>query len=121
MASCIIVVTNSGLWPLIHLFNYFTPRSGQSQKATKFLNFILKIVKKEIARCEGPAKEVLFAWSHQRFFFNRLKSQNMVTTTTRDSFILVVKVLMYIIHQTIKLKGLHKISKNIAFVPLSET
>lgn len=54
--------------------NYFNPRNGQSQKATKFLNVILKNVKKEIEPCESPAKEVLFAWSHQRFFFNRPKS-----------------------------------------------
>lgn len=63
--------------------NYFNPRNGQSQKATKFLNVILKNVKKEIEPCESPVKEVLFAWSHQRFFFNRPKSWNMVRTTTR--------------------------------------
>ena len=45
----------------------------------------------------------------------------MVRTTTHDSFILPVKLVIYHIHQTINLKGLHKISKNIAFVLLSKT
>lgn len=62
--------------------NYFNPRSGLSQKTTKFLNFILKNVKKEIARDHVKAlPKRFYLHGHTKPFFQQTEKLELTHVT----------------------------------------